>query len=267
MGVQVGDAVGNPVHMLLNGDDHIGEGRRAASPGNVEQVGKARHRQAEVIERAGFPFVLNPQTAAPAQVQPGMRAGHRIESGGQHQRIQRVGLAMGDQAGRGDFVNRMLADIHQLHIGAVVGFIIVGVHAQALAANGLRRAEQARSFGVMHGSANLLAHKFCHQRVGLFIQQEVVEGPKQGESAHLPTRFKSGFQFLRRGRQGRDSLGRQIGAEATVHAPVARPEVGVIGLDARFKFGVQRTVSGWHAIGSGALEHGERAGLLSDHGD
>ena len=86
--VEVRDAVGDPVHVLLDGHDHVGERRGAARPGDVEQVREARDRQAQVVQRPGAPFVLDAQAAAAAQVQPHQRAGHRVEAGGQHQRVE-----------------------------------------------------------------------------------------------------------------------------------------------------------------------------------
>ena len=45
---QVGEAVGDPVHVLLDGHDHVAEHRRAARAGDGEEVREAGDGEAEV---------------------------------------------------------------------------------------------------------------------------------------------------------------------------------------------------------------------------
>src|SRR5882757_3386459 len=44
----VGDAIADPVDMLLDRDDHVRQHRRAAGAGDEEEIGKARAHQAEI---------------------------------------------------------------------------------------------------------------------------------------------------------------------------------------------------------------------------
>src|ERR1700722_5887178 len=54
---QVDEAVGDPVHVLLDGDDHVGEDRGAAGSGDEEQVGEAGRGQTQIATRAVAPLV------------------------------------------------------------------------------------------------------------------------------------------------------------------------------------------------------------------
>src|SRR5204862_1433858 len=54
---QVGDAVGDPVDVLLDRHEHVDEHRRAAGSGDGEEVREAGGRDAEVRARPGGPLV------------------------------------------------------------------------------------------------------------------------------------------------------------------------------------------------------------------
>ena len=59
-------AIGDPVRMLLDGRDHVRQHGRAARPGDGEEVGETRDGEAQIIARAGAPF-LRQREAAPAR--------------------------------------------------------------------------------------------------------------------------------------------------------------------------------------------------------
>ena len=53
----VADAVGDPLDVLLDRNRHVAKDRRAAGPGDGEQVGKPWHLQAQIGLRAGLPVI------------------------------------------------------------------------------------------------------------------------------------------------------------------------------------------------------------------
>src|SRR5438093_257903 len=68
LGAQVGDAVGQPIDMLLDRDDHVAQDARATGPRDEEQVREAGDRQTEVRARAGGPLLAQRQPGAAADL-------------------------------------------------------------------------------------------------------------------------------------------------------------------------------------------------------
>ena len=72
-------------------DDHVAEHRRAARPGDDEQVGEAGDRQAEVGARAVRPLRRASDTPSrPRMSIVEQRAGHGVEAGGEDDRVELV---------------------------------------------------------------------------------------------------------------------------------------------------------------------------------
>ena len=90
VGVEVGDAVGDPVDVLLDRHDHVGEHRRAARAGDREQVREAGGGQAEVGAGPGRPRVAQRTPSRPRDVGREQGAGHGVEAGGEHERVELV---------------------------------------------------------------------------------------------------------------------------------------------------------------------------------
>ena len=130
--------IGDQLDVVFDGHDHIGESRGATWPHGIEKIGKAVHRQAQVVERPAVPFFLDADAAAATQIQLHQGAGHGVKTSGQDQDVEFV-LAVGhtQPVGR-DLVNGLLTDVHQLDVGAVEGVVVAGVHTQPLATNELR---------------------------------------------------------------------------------------------------------------------------------
>ena len=57
-------------------------------PGDDEQVREAGDAEAEVGARTGLPRVREGAPVAAADVDPQQRAGHRVEAGGEHDRVE-----------------------------------------------------------------------------------------------------------------------------------------------------------------------------------
>ena len=253
--------------MVFDRHDHVGERRGAAGTGDVEQVRKARRHQAQVVQRPAAPFVLDAQAAAATQVELHQGAGHGVEAGGQHQRVECELPAARTQPAGGDGGDALFAHVDQAHIRPVEAGVVAAVHAQALARDRLLRAQQRSGGRVAHGLADLAAHELGRQCVGAQVGQQVGIGAQQAEAADAPAFFEQGLARRRQGRQRRLGAHRQFAAEAAAHAPVAGAKAGVVGLDARFSLGVLRAVVGRHRVRGGALEHRQRLGLLCDQRD
>ena len=87
------------------------------------------------------------------------RAGHRVESGREHDAVE-LELAVADaQAVRRDLVDRCLAHVDQLDVVAVERLEVAGVDAQALAADDRLRRQALGDLGVLHDLADLVAHE------------------------------------------------------------------------------------------------------------
>src|SRR5215472_6312958 len=87
---QVVQAVDDPLAMLLDRGDHVGQHRRAAGPGDGEEVGKASHHQSEICAGAlSEPGLAHQRAVATSDVDPVQRAGHGVEPGGVDDDVER----------------------------------------------------------------------------------------------------------------------------------------------------------------------------------
>ena len=81
------------------------------------------------------PFLVQRLPVAAANIDLGNRAGHRIEAGRQHQRVDLVVLAAGAHRVRRDFLDRIGLDVDQRDVRTIEGREIIGVDADALGAD------------------------------------------------------------------------------------------------------------------------------------
>ncbi len=262
-----GDAVGDPVHVLLDRHDHVGQHRRAARAGHREQIGETRNAQPQPGARTRGPFVPQAQATAAADVDLQQAAGHRIEARGEDQAVQRVLLATCAHPGRRDRLDRRLRDIDQTHVGPIEGLVVAGVDAQALAADDLPGHQLARGLGILDGLGDPRPHELCRKVIGLLVQHQVTEGPEEDQATTRPALGEGALARFGAHRMGRLFVARHGRPVGRRHAAVARTEGRIVGLDAGLVVRVQRRVAGGHRIGGGALEHRQLARLLRDHRD
>ncbi len=106
------DQIGDPLDLGLDAGREVGEGAVGAE--DHEQVRVVGVGHAQVAGRAAFPLVLDGQALAPAQVDFGVVAVHRIKAGGEDQHVEFVLHAVGglDALVR-DFGNRVGLHVHQ----------------------------------------------------------------------------------------------------------------------------------------------------------
>ena len=145
-------------------------------------------------------------------------------------------------AGCGDARDRCFMEVNQRDIGAIIGLVILSIHANALGADWvIARAELFGRGRVLHGFANLAAHEVSRRVIRGLIQQQIAEGTHEGGAAHGPALFIFRLAFFRADRHG----GRVAQAIQNAGAHHARllPQIGVIALPAMFIFIIHRAVA------------------------
>ena len=136
-------------------------------PVMVNRFGKPGHRHAEVGAWPLAPFLLQRQSATAADVDLQQRAGHGVEAGGEHDGVDLVLLAPGADALLGDLLDRLVADIDQLHVGPVERLVVADIDAQPLAADGVTGREQLGQLRIGHLFSDLVAHEIGCGNVGV----------------------------------------------------------------------------------------------------
>ena len=253
--------------MLLDRDHHVRQHRRAARPGQREQVREAGGHQAKVGARAMRPFFLEREAAAAGDIDRHQGAGHRVEASGVDDRVERQGLIFQVDAGLGDRLYGLGAQVHQPHIGPVVGGEVAGVQAGPLGADRVvAGAQQPGQLGVADLGADFFAHHLGDDGVGLGKEDLVGEDVQDRDQfAGRPSGLEAlAFEL------GRREAAHHLGGRVR-HAR-ARPFAGMavgaaVGLPGGAALGRHRPVAGRDRVVGGALEHRQRAGLGCDHRD
>jgi hypothetical protein len=96
------------------------------------------------------------------------------------------------------------------------------------------------------------------------VDHQVVEGAVEAQPAALPAGIERTLAFFGCGRKHRHLVARVVGPETGRHQAVACAQAAYSALMRRLVGRVQRRVAGRHRIVGGALEHGQRLGLLRD---
>src|SRR5215207_6975028 len=110
------EAIGDPVDVLLNGDHHVADHRRAAGPGNGEEVRKAGDGDAEVGARPLGPLLPQRAASPAADVDVEQGPGHRVEAGGEDDAVELVLGDPGPHTPCGDPLDWLAAEINQADV-------------------------------------------------------------------------------------------------------------------------------------------------------
>ena len=129
--------IGNPIDVLLYGDQHIAQHRGTARARDHVHIGKARRRESQVGPRPVFPLLSQFDPSTPPDVDAENRARHGVEARGVDDAIDRPLAILVAYRVRRDLCDWGFADVYQLNVIAVVGLVVVGVDADSLRADGM----------------------------------------------------------------------------------------------------------------------------------
>ena len=265
--LHVAHAIGDPLHVLLDGLHHIGEHRGAAGAGDDEEVGKAPGGQAEIGARALGPFFIQGKPAPAANVHTEECARHGIEARGEHQVVAFVLLPTHLHTARRDLFDGRAADVHQVDMGLVVGLIIMGVDAEALAPHRRVGREQFGDFGVVDDVADLLAHEPGGEFVEFGQDHQPRGAVEEGEPTIFPVALEHGLEFLGAGHVFGVLIRRQREGvhDAETLGPGLGAKLGVARLEGADFIGIQRAVARRDRVIGRALKDMKLRSLLGDN--
>ena len=206
-GAQMGDAVGDPLRMLLDRHRHVAQHRRAAGSGHHEKIRKACDLQAQIVARPRGPGVGQRATVGTADIHAQQAAGHRIEAGGEHDHVQWILGGSGADAVRRDALDRFGLEVDKRNVVTIEGLEVIGIDRRALGRIGMIDVRQlGGGHRVLHYRANLVAQEIGRGVVGLDARQQVLEGGAKLQAAFVPGGFIQGLTFRGR-RLQRQALG------------------------------------------------------------
>ena len=263
---QHGQAVGDPLHVLLDGEDHVAQHGRAARPGDEEQIGEARRHQPKIGARTRRPLAGQRRAVPPGDGDAGQRARHGVEAGGEDDAVQFVLGLRRLHARGGDGDQGRAAQVHKGDVRAVERLEVAAVHADALGADGIAARGQGVGGGrVVDQLADAGADEGGSRFVRRLVDGQVVVGGHEVDAAALPARHVLLLAFLRRHVQ------RGLVAEVIdrAGAGVARPgpALRILLLPCRLVLLRHWSIAGGQAEVGGALEDVQRARLGGDDGD
>ena len=171
----------DPIRVLFDRHRHVRQHGRAAGPGDHEQVREISHGQSKICLRPVGPDVGQRFAVATGDRMHGHDgAGHGVEAGGEHDHVDVERALVGGDAGRRDLLDRLLPQVNQRDVRAVIGGIIVGIETWPLGAERMIEGTQRRSrLGILHDVADLLADQFADQRIAVDI--DALVGPELGQ--------------------------------------------------------------------------------------
>ena len=101
-----------------------------------------------------------------------------------------------------------VANIDQRHVGPVEGRVVVGIEADALAADDGARGQQGGQLGIVDLCPDLVAEKLGGEIVRLGIDQHVLEDAVEAEAAGPPSGLKLALALLGAHLRGRHKVRR-----------------------------------------------------------
>ena len=260
------DRVGDPLDVLFDRHGHVRQDRRALRTGHHEVVGEADRREPEIGGGTVGPLVLEFDALAAADVDVDDRAGHRVEAGREHDRIELARPAPVLDARIGDGDERVSAQVDQFDAVEVERLVVVRIEAHALREDRVgRRTERLGHLGVVDDRTDLVAHELTRPLVGDRVHDQVGDAGAEPEQAF-------GIRGLERRvalvvTQHRPGLG-GLGQRNTGAGPTGLFSVGLVAAHHLVDpLGGERTVAGRQREVRRPLVHRHRRGLLRDQRD
>ena len=172
----IGEAVGDPVDMLLDRDDHVRQHRRAARTGDDEHVGKARDHQAEIGLGPCGPFRRSVSRRRGREYRS-WRTSPSWRRSRSRTPARRIRIPCRRRARPSRVISSIGVglDIDQRHVVAVERLEIFRVDADALGADRMVvRLQQLCRRRILHDRADLFADEIRRRVVGRLVEPEVV---------------------------------------------------------------------------------------------
>ncbi|MDZ7730067.1 MAG: hypothetical protein U5K37_02335 [Natrialbaceae archaeon] len=168
------ETVGDPVDVLFDRLGHVRQNRRTLGPGDREQIREPGDAKAEVGLGAIGPLLLECDSIPALDIDLEQGAGHRIESRGEDENIQLVGVLGRLDSRRRDSLDGSSFDVDELDVVPVVGLVVaVVVHGRALGRIWVvGRNQQLGDLGIIDALADLLTDERRDRRVERFIDEE-----------------------------------------------------------------------------------------------
>ena len=194
-------------------------------------------------------------------------AGHRVESSGQHHGIEIEAGVLRLDAGGGEILKRISAQIDQRDVVAIVRRVIAGIDARPLGAERvILGREQFGDLGILHLFADLGGDEIGDDLVGFGINALIGKAAEQPEPAPSPAPFQFGLDLFRWRVDGDHVFAGLVpesahcgAAAGAISAGVLQPFLEIIVWN--------RAIVGRHRIIGRALEHGEVRGGFGDDRD
>src|SRR5882757_2069773 len=285
-GVEQGQAIGlrepqqagDPVDAVLDAARDVAE--RGVRAHQHHQIWKTVDHQPEIGFRPVLPLLPQAGTPGATNIDSVKTAGDGVEAGGIDDDVElKVPGAGPDALGRDRF-DRRVRDIHQLDIVAVVDLVIEGLERHAAGAKAVVFRDQlVRDPLVLDALANLSRDKIADGRIRLAVDQDVPEITLPDAEATLAIEFFIERLAFRVGDLERAArIGRMD--EAGEGFLATAEHLGIAGLYAGLRVGIDPTVVQRRGPVGGALKHGEvpdlarngldgldAGGAGADHGD
>ena len=253
--------------MLLDRHDHVGEHRRAAGAGDGEQVRETRHLKPQKGRRTRRPRVAQGPTVSAGDVDPVERAGHCIETGGEHDVVDMVVQSVDDDRCLGDLLDGCRRYVDQRDVRPVKGLEVVGVDHQPLAADGRIGTQHRCRLRIVDDLGDARTDIRGRRLVGFGVQQQVVERAEKEQAADLPPSVVGGPALLLRHVHRAEVQARNMTTEAGAGVTRRLAPLDIVGLDRRNLLRVERLVVSRYGVRRCALEHDDLISLLGDQRD
>ena len=216
--VEVADARLDPGDVPFAAEGHRVQHSGGLGTVDHEQVRETRDRHTQVGVEPAVPLLGETHTAPTLGVELQHRAADGVEAGGEHQHVDGVLAVAGLHARRRERRDRVVAEVDERHVVAVVGLEIAVVEDQPLRPEKVVGFELPRRLGVLHDRADLAPDEVAHFLVQLLVGQHPgVAVDREVDATRGPQLLVAGVALLWRVVPGLQPGGGEGPATAAVH--------------------------------------------------
>ncbi|PAV67832.1 hypothetical protein WR25_02702 [Diploscapter pachys] len=263
--VRIGDQRGEPIDLLFCREQHVAEQRGAAGPDDDEHVGESVDGEAEEADRPRLPFLRQRLTSAADDRRLQQRPREGVEAGRVDHDVEGQLFGAGPNPVMRKSFDRRPADVDQPNVVTVEGREIAAVHrGPSGAEQQILRRQRLANGGVVHLTRNLALYEVRGGGIGVFVEQDVLEGQREAEAQPVPCRFERSLSLGVRDFDGRARVGHE--AEPARRIACRLATFGVGRLYRRVLVVGDGSVGRGYRVIGGALEHRELRRRPGDDG-